>query len=75
LCRSFSSKAKKERFGIPSKKGLKNGLEITVILTCGYWLTKVRKTGTVMATSPIAESLMTAICLIVVDNKLLFKNH
>jgi hypothetical protein len=40
---------------------------MTVILT---WILidKMRKTGTVIATSPIAESLMTAICLIVVDN-------
>ena len=51
-----------------SKKGLKNGREITVILTLGYCFTKARKTGTVMATSPIAESLMTAICFILEVN-------
>jgi hypothetical protein len=38
-----------------------------VILISGCWFTKVRKTGTVMATSPIAESLMTAICFILFD--------
>jgi hypothetical protein len=31
----FSSKAK-ETFGIPSKKGLKKGRDMTVILTSGY---------------------------------------
>jgi hypothetical protein len=33
-----------------------------VIFTFGCCCNKARKTGTVMATSPIAESLMTAIC-------------
>jgi hypothetical protein len=33
-----------------------------VILTLGYFALKALKIGTVMATSPIAESLMTAIC-------------
>ena len=54
--------------GIPSKKDLKKGREMTVMITSGYCFTKARKTGTVMATSPIAESLMTAICLFVFDN-------
>ena len=68
LWRSFSSKAKKVRFGIPSKKGLKKGLDITVILSCGCWFTRALKTGTVMATSPIAERRITAICVAVIDN-------
>jgi hypothetical protein len=39
-----------------------------VIFTSGYCWAKARKTGTVIATSPIAESRITAICLILVDN-------
>jgi hypothetical protein len=53
---------------MPSKKGLKNGREITVILISGFCCTNALKTGTVMATSPIAESLITAICWGFFDN-------
>jgi hypothetical protein len=64
----FHQKQKKKCWELVSKNGLKNGREITVILIPGFCSTKARKTGTVMATSPIAESLMTAICLIGFDN-------
>jgi len=40
-----------------------------VILTTGYFSLKALKTGTVIATSPIAESLITAICSIDFDKK------
>jgi hypothetical protein len=69
----FFVESKKVRFGIPSKKGLKKGREIKVIFTAGCCLAKARKIGTVMATSPIAESLMTAICLIFFDKFMVVK--
>jgi len=47
---------------------LKKRREIIVIFISGFWETKALKTGTVIATSPIAESLMTAICWIFFDN-------
>ena len=68
LCFPFLSNDKKVTFGRSLNNGWKNGLEITVILTFGYFSLKALKTGTVMATSPIAESLMTAICSIGFDN-------
>ena len=40
----------------------KKGLETTVILTSGCCAVNAKITGTVMATSPIAESLIIAIC-------------
>jgi hypothetical protein len=62
LCFPFLSNGKKETLGRSLNKGWKKGVEITVILTLGYYALKALKIGTVMATSPIAESLMTAIC-------------
>src|SRR5690606_22414686 len=44
-----------------SNTGRKNALESTVILKYGCCFTRVCNTGTVIATSPIAESLMTSI--------------
>jgi hypothetical protein len=49
-------------FSISSKKGLKNGRETTVIFTLGYCKEKALSTGTVIATSPIAESRITKMC-------------
>jgi hypothetical protein len=50
-----TSAAKKETFGIPSKRGLKKGLETTVILQFGYCFVNALITGTDIATSPIAD--------------------
>src|SRR5690606_21434603 len=47
--------------GSPLKIGPKNPLVRTVIFSWGYWLAKADSTGTVMATSPIADNLMTKI--------------
>jgi len=61
-------KSKKLTLCISLKKGSKKGLETTVILTLGYCVTKARRTGTIIATSPIAESRITIICLPETDN-------
>ena len=42
------------------KNGLKNALVSTVIFKSGYCSVNARNTGTVIATSPIAENLMTS---------------
>ena len=62
LCLSFKSIPKNVTFSMSSKKGLKKGRETTVILTSGYCKEKAFSTGTVIATSPIAESLITKMC-------------
>jgi hypothetical protein len=51
-----------------SKIGFKNRRETTVILTSGYCAVNAKITGTVIATSPIAESLIIAICGWLRDN-------
>ena len=71
LCFFSKSIGKKWTSGTVSKKGLKKGLEITVIFTSGCCATNARITGTVIATSPIAESRITAICLMDLD-KIIF---
>jgi hypothetical protein len=50
-----TSAAKKETFGIPSKRDFKKGLETIVILQFGYCLVNALITGTDIATSPIAD--------------------
>lgn len=52
---------------MPSKKGLKKGLETTVIFKLGCCSANARITGTVIATSPMADNRMTAICVMVLD--------
>ena len=51
--------------------GFKNGFESTVILTLGCCSTKAFITGAVIATSPIAESLITNKCLCLLKIKLI----
>ena len=46
---------KKRNIWIPSKRGLKKGLETTVILQFGYCFVNALITGTDIATSPIAD--------------------
>jgi hypothetical protein len=69
--RSFSSKERKN-MGILQKGLKKDGYDR--YLNLRILIYKTLKTGTVMATSPIAESLMTAICFILFD-KLVLVNY
>ena len=66
LCLPLTSTEKKFTFGIPSKKGLKKGRETTVIFTSVPRLrdcsTNALITGTVIATSPMADIRIMAIC-------------
>ena len=63
LCFPFKSAENTATFFKSRKKGLKRSLVKTVSLTSGYCFVKARNTGTVMATSPIAERRMTRICV------------
>jgi hypothetical protein len=47
--------------------GLKKGFEITVILTSLFWSNNAKTTGIIIATSPIAERRIMAICLTFCD--------
>ena len=67
LCWSFKSIANTSTFFKSLKKGAKKGRVNTVNLTLGYCLLKARNTGTVIATSPIAERRITKICFGVFD--------
>src|SRR5690606_15899143 len=62
LCFPFRSASKKPMFGIPENIGLKNALESMVIFISGYALLRILMTGTIMATSPIAEDRMMRRC-------------
>ena len=70
LCLCLTSTAKKSKFRIPSKKGLKKGRETTVIFTFGFCSTNALITGTVIATSPMADIRITAICWVGIDKSL-----
>ena len=51
-----------ETFSKSLKNGLKNPRVTTVIFTSGYFWVNARKTGTDIATSPIAEKRKTSMC-------------
>ena len=46
----------------PSKNVRANGLLSTVMRRCGYWCASELTTGTIMATSPMAENLIISKC-------------
>ena len=62
LCLFFTSAGKTVTLGKSRKNGAKNSRVKTVIFTSGYFLIKARKTGTVIATSPIADKRITNMC-------------
>ena len=63
LCWPFKSAEKTSTFYKSLKNGLKKARVKTVILSSGCFRVSARKTGTVIATSPIAERRMTRMFL------------
>src|SRR5690606_1038297 len=59
----FKSAGKSDTFSKSLKNGVKNTRVKIVSFTLGYWAANAFKTGTVIATSPMAESRMTRMCV------------